>query len=254
MGDVHVPVGLWLATVVGVMGVAAVVMIGLWRGVGDRGSAAPGTRSSAAALVGAWLLVDVVLGAAGAFEASPDNYVPLIAIGIAAPIGVGVWLLGRAGPMGDYLRSFPTSWLVGVQLYRAVGAIFLLGWALGVMPGTFALPAGIGDVAVGLVAPFVALRIHRADPGAHRAAITWNLVGLADLVIAVTLGFLTSPSPFQLLADGDPNSLISRFPLVLVPVFAVPLSILFHIAALRRLTGAPAMAARTRRISAGAGK
>lgn len=231
--DTHVPEGLWLTTVGGVVAVAGVVIGGLLWGPGERGA-----RVRAAAFVGAWLLVDIVLGAVGFFAASRNDYVPVIAAGIVAPVGVGLWFLGRAGPVGDYLRSLPASGLVGLQLYRAVGAIFLLGWALGVIPGAFALPAGIGDVAVGLAAPFMARRLRRGDGGSTRAAIIWNVVGLADLVVAVTFGFLTSPSPFQLLALSDPNTLISRFPLVLVPTFAVPLSVLLHIAALRRL-GAP---------------
>ena len=49
----------------------------------------------------------------------------------------------------------------------------------------------------------------------------WNLFGIADLVVAVTAGFLTSPSAFQLLAFDLPNELISQFPLVLVPVFQI---------------------------------
>lgn len=243
MATVEVPVSLWFAAVGGVVAIAGVVIIGLVRGPGDRSTSEPRTRTTAGIVVGGWLFVDVVLGAAGAFAASPDNYVPLIAVGIVAPLGVGLWLLGRAGPLGEYLRSFPTPWLIAVQLYRAVGAIFLLGWAMGVMPGAFALPAGLGDVAVGLAAPFVARRLRRGDNDARRTAIAWNIVGLADLAIAVTLGFLTSPSPFQQLAFGDPNTLISRFPLVLVPTFAVPLSILLHLAVLRKLVAPTAPSA-----------
>ena len=63
----------------------------------------------------------------------------------------------------------------------------------------------------------------------------WNLLGISDLVIAVTMGFLTSPSPLQLAAFDRPSELIGMFPLVLIPVFAVPLSILLHIASLQRL-------------------
>jgi len=53
--------------------------------------------------------------------------------------------------------------------------------------------------------------------------------------VAVTLGFLTSPSPFQVAAFDRPSVLIGMFPLVLIPVFAVPLSILLHIASLQKL-------------------
>jgi hypothetical protein len=63
----------------------------------------------------------------------------------------------------------------------------------------------------------------------------WNLVGILDLAIAVTVGFLSSPGPFHVLAIKAPNELITAFPLVLVPIFAVPLSIALHFATLKRL-------------------
>jgi hypothetical protein len=47
----------------------------------------------------------------------------------------------------------------------------------------------------------------------------WNLLGLADIVVAVTTGFLSSPSPIQLFAFDNPNTLIMAFPLVMIPVF-----------------------------------
>jgi hypothetical protein len=59
--------------------------------------------------------------------------------------------------------------------------------------------------------------------------------GLADFVVAVTAGFLTSPSSFQLFAFDLPNELVSRFPLVLIPVFVVPVSALLHLASLSKL-------------------
>jgi len=49
------------------------------------------------------------------------------------------------------------------------------------------------------------------------------------------MGFMTSPSPLQLLSFEAPNELISAFPLVMVPVFAVPLSILLHLMSLMKL-------------------
>jgi hypothetical protein len=60
-------------------------------------------------------------------------------------------------------------------------------------------------------------------------------LGIADLVIAVTMGFLTSPSPLQLASFDRPSVLIAIFPLSLIPVYMVPLSILLHLASLHHL-------------------
>jgi len=129
----------------------------------------------------------------------------------------------------------PQHWLIGVQLYRALGVIFLILYGTGKLPGAFAWPAGLGDTLVGILAPVVAVAYARAPHKNADMVSAWNLFGLADLVVAVTAGFLTSPSPFQLFAFDLPSELVSQFPLVLVPVFLVPVSVLLHLASLTKL-------------------
>ena len=110
------------------------------------------------------------------------------------------------------------------------------------LPALFAWPAGVGDIGVGLFAPVVALAFAR-DPLANaRTVQMWNLFGVADLIVAVGTGFLTSPSSLQTFAFDNPNELISAFPLVLVPVYLVPLSIVLHLASLTKLGGMAASA------------
>jgi hypothetical protein len=148
---------------------------------------------------------------------------------------VGVLLFLAWPSLRRTLAIIPNTWLVGVQTYRILGVIFVILYLGGYLPGLFALPAGLGDSLVGIVAPFVAAAYARSPEGAARRVRLWNLLGIADLVIAVTLGFITSPSPFQLAAFDHPTVLIGMFPLVLIPVFAVPLSILLHLASLQKL-------------------
>ena len=89
-------------------------------------------------------------------------------------------------------------------------------------------------MAVGLAAPFVAMTYARRASSSASVA-WWNVLGLVDLVIAVGTGVLTSPSPFQLFAFDNPNVLVSIYPLVLVPTFLVPVSVLMHFASLQKL-------------------
>ena len=242
--NVDVPLGLWLVALAATAVVTIVACVGVLSSP-ERGAA----RTVIAVLV-AWLAVDVVLGAAGLFAASPTTWVPFIALGIAVPLVAGIVLLARPGSVQRFVDSIPLHRLIGVQVYRAAGVIFLIAWASGRMPAVFALPAGIGDIAVGLAAPFVAARgrsgLDAPATAARtpRLAISWNFLGIADLIVAVALGFLSSPSHFQLLASDLPNALISRMPYVLIPTFAVPLSILLHVAALRRLRSTERVAPR----------
>jgi hypothetical protein len=51
-----------------------------------------------------------------------------------------------------------------------------------------------------------------------------NLFGLVDLIVAIGLGIMTNPGPAQVFHTTPPSELVTRFPLVLVPTFLVPLA------------------------------
>jgi hypothetical protein len=86
-----------------------------------------------------------------------------------------------------------------------------------------------------VLAPFAASAYARRRNSAAGWVRAWNLLGIGDLIVAVTMGFLSSRSPLQMFAFDAPNQLISAFPLAIIPVFIVPLSILLHFASLYKL-------------------
>jgi hypothetical protein len=186
-------------------------------------------------LVPLWFAVALALSLWGAFQGAASRP-PTIEFGIFVPVLIGVIWLWRSQTARRLIDALPQSFLVGLQTYRALGLIFLLLYAQGRLPGLFAWPAGAGDVAVGLLAPFVAMAHARGDAGSETRLRNWNILGLVDLTIAITMGFLTSPSPLELFSFDAPNQLISAYPLVMIPVFAVPLSILLHAASLIKLS------------------
>jgi hypothetical protein len=110
-----------------------------------------------------------------------------------------------------------------------------VGWARGVIPGVFALPAGIGDVTTGLLALPVAYHLASRTGAAARSAIAWNIFGLVDFTIAVGIGLAIAPGPLQLIVPSIPNAGAGLYPTVLIPAFAVPSSILLHVLSLRQL-------------------
>ena len=109
---------------------------------------------------------------------------------------------------------------------------------MGLVPGVFALTAGIGDFVTGALAIPVAYFYYKKKPWSRQAAIVWNYVGLTELIILIPVGLLSSPSPIQTLALENPNLITSTWPSVLAPIFHVPLGILMHIYSLARLRGA----------------
>lgn len=184
-------------------------------------------------LVG-WFIFALATSLAG-WYGGVARKVPTIQYGLLIPIVVGVLLYWKWPLLRRALAVIPNEWIVGVQFYRTLGVIFLVLYAVKGLSGLFALPAGLGDVSVGLLAPLVATAYARSSHRGSGRVLLWNLFGIADLVVAVTLGFLTSPSPLQLASFDRPSVLITIFPLSLIPVYMVPLSILLHFASLHYL-------------------
>lgn len=181
-----------------------------------------------------WFLAATVSAWLGAYHAAPER-LPTIQYALLTPILIGAWLIWRSPTVGLVIDAIPQQWLVGVQIFRILGGIFLVLYAIGKMPGVFAWPAGIGDLLVGALAPVVAIAYARAPRLNADLVLWWNILGLTDLIVAVATGVGSSPSVIQVTAFEHPNELISMFPLVLVPAFLVPLWVLLHIASLTKL-------------------
>jgi hypothetical protein len=79
--------------------------------------------------------------------------------------------------------------LLFVHATRYVGLVFLMPTVvpLGV-PDAFAKPAAYGDLLAGLLALLALFALRRGWPGAIGIAWTFNLVGVADLLYAVSQG------------------------------------------------------------------
>jgi hypothetical protein len=58
---------------------------------------------------------------------------------------------------------------------------------------------------------------------------------MVDLVVAIGLGIATNPGPAHVFDTVPSSVMLTRFPLVLVPTFLVPISIVLHVASLKKL-------------------
>jgi hypothetical protein len=179
-----------------------------------------------------WIAFTAVLAAAS--TAVPLLNFPGVRLAIGGLVAAAFCMAVLRTPTGArIIHAVPQSWLVGVQVYRLMGAIFLILYGLQQLPAAFALPAGIGDVAVAVLALPVAGIYLAGWPFRENLLMAWNLFGIADLVVALTMGALTMPTLH--LFPGVSSALLSNWPLIMVPLFAVPLSIVLHIASLRKL-------------------
>lgn len=216
------------------------ILIGLWRGLSRtdfRLNARLAVWFTIALSLSLWTALVWALALRGVFRVSPgtDQAPPWLPVAIFAPVLLGIGILTRSQRMAALLDAIPPSWLIGLQVYRILGGLFLVSWARGAIPGAFALPAGIGDVAVGLLALPVALRVSARTPSALETGIRWNLLGLTDFTIAVAMGVMTSPGPGQVFAFSHPNVQLGTFPTVMIPALTVPTSIILHALSLWQL-------------------
>jgi hypothetical protein len=181
-------------------------------------------RFLAGAVLAFWLALIFLLGVEGAFVPPPQAPPFPILLGVIVPLVVFVAAyLGseafRALILGADLRLLTT-----IQAWRAGGLGFLALYAHGVLPGLFAWPAGLGDIAIGVTAPWVALiLVRRPTFVASPKFVAWNLFGILDLVVAVSTGALSSGFVFGLTGKVT-TAPMAQLPLVLIPAYFVPMN------------------------------
>jgi hypothetical protein len=167
-----------------------------------------------AVLAAVWLIGVFWLAVSGFFR--NDVRPPRIPLALITTLLFG-YLLLLSPTVRRIIAAVPQHWLIGIHGFRILGGVFLVRYFAGQLPGLFAIPAGLGDLATGLLAPVVAYAWYSGKPYARSAAIAWNLFGMVDLVNAVLLGTITNVGAHGLV-----------FPLVLIPVYAVPRAFLIH--------------------------
>ncbi len=179
-----------------------------------------------------WLVVVFLLGAVGAFARPPGSLPVPILVGATAPLAVFLTAYWSSARFRAFILALNLPLAAAIQAWRAGGLGFLALYVYGVLPGVFAWPAGLGDVAIGVTAPWVVLALIRR-PGFAKSPtfVVWNLLGILDLVVAITTGALSSA-----LASNVPAVVttgpMAQLPLVLIPAYLVPLFVMLHLAAL----------------------
>ena len=175
------------------------------------------------ALLAAWLVFALTASALHVFQNTSQRIGLPVALAAGTPIMLFVLWFAASRSFRQFTSSLPARTLTLVQSWRVLGLVFVLLEARGVLPAVFALPAGYGDMFIGLTAPFAALVL--AKPSRRAGFVLWQLLGIADLVMAVGLG-----TTARLLDHTGPSMLaMTVLPLSLVPTFIVPLLLMLHV-------------------------
>ena len=122
-----------------------------------------------------------------------------------------------------YCNSIPLSTIAILHVWRIfAGWIFIANASS--LPRTFVTNAAYGDIIAGCLA--VSVFIFRRTKIAY---VIFNIVGLADFIVAVVTGLLIFT------ANPETTNLLSQLPLIIIPLFGVPISGFTHVVSLTRL-------------------
>jgi hypothetical protein len=173
-------------------------------------------------IVMAWAALSLLLNVFGVFATDPDEPPLALLISVIGPVIFFVIAYAFSANVRTHSLHLDLRLLTAMQGWRVIGAMFLILMSFGLLPGTFAWPAGLGDLIVGAYAPFVVLAIARRTPGWHTHGVLLNGLGLLDFVGAVGGGVLSGSSPIGILRGDVTTDILLELPLSMIPTFAVP--------------------------------
>src|SRR5262249_23002717 len=234
------PTNTIMAIVVAMIGTSAGVWLNLAAGL-RRLAMAPRVeqrwRWGIAAILSTWLLI--VLAVAWGAPGNTGVGAPDIARFLTLGLLVGTLPLLISPAFRQLVRAIPAPGLIGVHAIRVLGILFLTLLDMRLLPAEFALPAGYGDIAVGLLALGLVYLLSKRNSYSRALAVGWNVLGLLDFVVALTTGLIyIGPFAAQVAASGV--SVLYLNYVLLVPSFGVPVFALLHVYFLFQLLSARA--------------
>ena len=211
-----------------VIGLGAFIFLSCGAFIGHAVSQQPSDNTTSLRSKLPWLLFGVIalwFGAAIATSTAGLISLPLVLQFTLFPIILG-FLLSFTPQVKGIIKRIPTHWLVGLQVYRVAGGIFIYPFMVeGVLTREFAMIAGIGDILTGLLAIPVTLLIIQDGQRWRWAFYAWTAFGILDLLVAMGIA-----GTFGFAAEG----MAPNFPITAVPLFyGPPFSILLHLITLR---------------------
>jgi hypothetical protein len=165
---------------------------------------------------------------------NPAGEPPLpIFIAVAIPIVIFLAAYRASEGFRGFILGLDPRLVTALQTWRVLGLMFVFLYAFDILPAVFALPAGLGDAAIGVAAVPVLLALAaRPDFARSRAFATFHLLGMVDFVVAVGTGTLASGIIPGLVGGGVTSAPMGVLPLSLIPGFLVPLFTILHLTAL----------------------
>ena len=176
-----------------------------------------------AGLIAVWFVFSLAASALHLFSANPGAPPRPLLLAVGIPIALFVLWYRTSSSFRDFVLSLNPSTLTIVQAWRTAGFAFLVLYTYHILPGLLALPAGWGDMFIGVTAVPVALKLANAEY--RKSFIVWQLLGMTDLVTALSTGAVAQ----FVEPHGVSTAPMTVLPMSLIPTFAVPLLMILHI-------------------------
>ena len=184
-----------------------------------------------------WLILQAVLTLNGVYKIAPAAGPPrLILFGILPAMMVVIWLSVTRRGRG-FMDSLSLVRITYLNTVRVVVEVVLYWLFLNkVVPELMTFEGRNFDILAGITAPFVAYFGLTKGKLSRQIILLWNVVCLGLLLNIIANALLSAPTPFQQFAFEQPNRALGNFPFSWLPTFVVPLVLLGHLTAIRRLS------------------
>lgn len=195
-------------------------------------------RSFVIIILALWFALSFTLGARGAFLNRPGTPPFALLTAVVVPIGVFLSVYWTWRAFHEFVLTADVALLTATQSWRFGGLGFIALYMLGLLPGYFAWPAGIGDMVIGVTAPWVVLALARNEQfAASKTFAFWNIFGIFDFAVLAIGSGAVAPLIFPRLLQTVTSQTVTaapmrHLPLSLIPTFLVPMFTIFHLIAL----------------------
>lgn len=167
------------------------------------------------------------------FEIFPFNALPMVIIPL-----IVILIFTVSKTTKEILAHIPQESLVKLQSFRFYVEVLL--WALyasALLPIQMTFEGRNFDIITGVTAVLLTTRLGNfmlLDKLPKFMLILWNILGLALLVNIVGIAIFSMPSPLRYFMNEPANTIITEFPVSLLPALLVPLAYLLHILSIRK--------------------
>ncbi len=195
-----------------------------------------GKRAALAVVLAIWFAAAIYIGGAHLLTNTGAYLIPPIGVTATVPVVAFLGLYLLSGGFRRFVLAQDIETLTMLQHWRVIGFAFLPLYFYGALPGLFAWPAGLGDVAIGLAAPLVIMRLRR-DPAYATSAglVRFHAFGLLDFAVAIATAGLTAGAYPALISGGVTSTAMDVWPMNLFPSFGVPIFIILHLTVLLKV-------------------